>query len=106
MSLHSSLKSSDTMRRHRSVLSRLERIKNLKERGIFTDESSVLGLPKVRNLKFRVRKEKAAASAAAGTEAAPGAPAASTASGTAKAAPSKTAAQPKMDAGSSGKKKE
>ena len=89
MSIHRSLKSANTLKRHRSVLSRLERARILQEKGLLDLEgSSVLGMPKVKHLKMRIRKEKAAAAtpeggAAAGT-AAPGAAAAGT------AAPAKT----------------
>ena len=77
MSIHRSLRSADTMKRHRSVLSRLERSKILQEKGTLDLQvSSILGLPKVKHLKIRVRKEKAAATeataAGAGT---PGTPA-------------------------------
>ena len=70
------------MKRHRSVLSRLERVKLLQEKGTLdVGAGSVLGLPKVKHLKIRIRKEKAAA--APGTEggavsAAGGPPAAAT----------------------------
>ncbi len=80
MSIHRSLKSTNTMKRHRSVLSRLERTKILQDKGFLDlQSSSVLGLPKVKHLKMRIRKEKAAAAtpeagAAAGTGTA-GAPA-------------------------------
>jgi small basic protein (TIGR04137 family) len=61
MSIHPSLKAAKTMKRHRSVLSRLERIKILQAQGkIALNEQSVLGLPKVKHLKVRVRKEKTA----------------------------------------------
>ncbi len=106
MSIHSSLKLSGTMNRHRSVLSRLERIKILVEQGLLKEDASPLGLPKVRHLKIRIRKEKAATATttAAATIASPagGAPAAS--SGT--KAPVKTAAPAKTDAGGAAKKKE
>ena len=97
MSIHRSLKSANTMKRHRSVLSRLERTRILQEKGsLDLEASSVLGLPKVKHLKMRIRKEKAAATtaegAAAGT-AAPGAAAAGTAA-PAKGAPAKAAAAP------------
>lgn len=96
MSIHRSLKSLDTMKRHRSVLSRLERIQILREKGSLDLEgSSVLGLPKVKHLKMRIRKEKAAATAegaaAEGTAAAPGAAAPAKAA-PGKAAPAKAAA--------------
>ncbi len=80
MSIHRSLKSTDTLKRHRSVLSRLERAKILQDKGsLDLQSSSVLGLPKVKHLRIRLRKEKAAAAtpeagAAAGTGTA-GAPA-------------------------------
>ena len=62
MSIHRSLKSVDTLKRHRSVLSRLERTKILQEKGTLDlAGSSVLGLPKVKHLRMRIRKEKAAA---------------------------------------------
>ncbi len=98
MSIHRSLKSPDTLKRHRSVLSRLERVRILEEKGSLDLEgSSVLGLPKVKHLRMRIRKEKAAATAeggaAAGTAAAPGAAAPAKAA-PAKAAPAKAAAAP------------
>jgi small basic protein (TIGR04137 family) len=95
MSIHPSLKSSNTMKRHRSVLSRLARVQVLQEKGkLDVEKGSVLGMPKVRHLKMKVRKEKAAAAtdaAAAGTEAKPGAaaPAAGAAKPAAEAKPKK-----------------
>ena len=57
MSIHRSLKSANTMKRHRSVLSRLERARILQGKGLLDLEgSSVLGLPKVKHLKMRIRK--------------------------------------------------
>lgn len=101
MSIHRSLKSLDTLKRHRSVLSRLERIQILQEKGSLDLEegSSALGLPKVKHLKMRIRKEKAAATAeggaAEGTAAAPAPGAAAPAKAApAKAAPAKAAAAP------------
>lgn len=105
MSIHRSLKSLDTLKRHRSVLSRLERIQILQEKGsVDLEGSSVLGLPKVKHLKMRIRKEKAAATAegaaAEGTAAAGATAAAAPAKAAAekaapgKAAPAKAAAAP------------
>lgn len=105
MSIHRSLKSANTMKRHRSVLSRLERVHLLQEKGTLDLEAgSVLGLPKVKHLKMRIRKEKAAAALgteaaaapAAGGAAAPAAPAARTkpAAGGKPAAGAKPAAAP------------
>ena len=82
MSVHPSLKTVDTMKRHRSVLSRLERVKVLQGKGAFSPrEHSVLGLPKVKHLRIRVKKEKAAATpeqAAAGAATSPAASAPAT----------------------------
>ena len=116
MSIHSSLKSAGTMKRHRSVLSRLERVKLLQEKGgLDLGEKSVLGLPKVRHLKIRMRKEKAAAAApgtagavAAGTSAAapPAAPAGGKTAAKAAPAPKSPGAQAKPESGGPAKKKE
>lgn len=97
------MKSANAMRRHRSVLSRLERVRILQERGrLDPGIGSVLGLPKVKHLKIRIRKEKAAAAATgaegaaapeAGAAPSPAAPAAAAKPG---AAPAKAeAAKPK-----------
>ena len=88
MSIHSSLRSAGKGRKHRSVLKRHERLKVLKDKGLWSEERSVLGIPKVKMQKLKVKKEKsttetaaegvaagkpAAAAAAAGAPAAPGA---------------------------------
>ena len=93
MSQHPSLRSSDKDKQHRSVLKRHERIKILKDKEKWKDEDSVFGLPKVKIVKFKIKKEKAVA--AEGAEAAvPGeaAPAAGAAAKT--AAPAKGAQAP------------
>ncbi len=97
MSIHPSLKSSNTMKRHRSVLSRLERVQVLQEKGkLDLTSGSVIGMPKVRHLKVKVRKEKAAATTdAAGTEAKPGAAAPAAGAAKTAAAPAGNAAKPK-----------
>lgn len=65
MSQHPSLrsKSKDTM--HKSVLKRYERLKLLKEKEKWDEEQSVYGLPKVKIMKFKMKKEKAAEAAVA-----------------------------------------
>jgi small basic protein (TIGR04137 family) len=70
MSMDKSLKSKDTLERHRNVLTRAERIRVLKETGLWTDESTAIGLPKVAHRKAAVgkkgktaKKEEAAAAA-------------------------------------------
>ena len=74
MSIHSSLHTSGKGKKHRSVLKRYERLGALKDKNLWQEDQSVLGLPKVKMQKVRVKKEKAAAPAdttAAGTGAAP-----------------------------------
>ena len=93
MSQHPSLRSSDKSTQHRSVLKRYEKIKILKDKEKWDDKDSVFGLAKVKVIKFKIKKEKAAA--AEGEEAAaPGAApaAAAPAAGAAKAAPAAKAA--------------
>ena len=86
------------------MLSRLERVRILQERGSLQAEGPVLGLPKVKHLKMRIRKEKAAAAAgtaeaAAGGAAPTAAPATAPAGGTkrpgAPAVPEAPASKPK-----------
>lgn len=106
MSQHPSLRSSGKDKAHRSVLKRYERVKLLKEKEKWEDKDSVYGLPKVKIIKYKVKKEKAvAAEGAEGAEgavpgaegaAAPaaGASPAKAAGAGAKAAPAKDAAKP------------
>jgi len=92
MSQHPSLRSSGKDKAHRSVLKRYERVKMLKEKEKWSDEESVYGLPKVKIVKFKIKKEKAvAAEGAEGVAAAPGAEGAAPAAG---ATPAKTAGAP------------
>ena len=65
MSIHSSLRAIGKGKKHRSVLKRYERLKVLKDKSLWSDESSVLGLPKVKQQKLKVKKEKAAPAEAA-----------------------------------------
>jgi len=75
MSLHPSLRTgkSDS---HKSVLTRLERFLHLKKDDKWTEESTVLGIPKVRIIKLKIKKKpkaeevptEEAAAAAAGAE--------------------------------------
>lgn len=88
MSQHPSLRSSDKDKQHRSVLKRYERVRILKDKELWKDKESVFGLPKVKIVRFKIKKEKAVA--AEGTEAAAAVPGAATgapAAGGAKAAP-------------------
>lgn len=60
MSIDHSLKSKSTLARHRNVLSRTERVAHLKELGVWTDDMTVLGLPKVGHRKAVVGKKSKA----------------------------------------------
>ena len=86
MSVHSSLSGGKKSGRHRNVLKRHERIQWLKERDLWPDGRSALGLPKVKSIKFKVKKAAKEAKADAG---------ATPAQGTASAAPAAEAAKPK-----------
>lgn len=77
MSIHPSLSTSIKQRKQRSVLKRIEKIKHLMEKNLWSKEKSPLGLPKVKTVKIKLKKEKAAAKPAAeGQAPAAGAPAA------------------------------
>lgn len=84
MSMHSSLRAGGKGNKHRSVLKRYERLKALKDKSLWSEEKSVLGIPKVKMQRIKVKKEKTAAEAGAA-----GAPAKTEA-----AAPAKGAAAP------------
>ncbi|MBL7069478.1 MAG: small basic protein [Candidatus Omnitrophica bacterium] len=60
MTQHPSLRSDSKTKKHRSVLKRFERLKHLKEKGEWEDETSIFGLPKLKIIKFKIKKEKAA----------------------------------------------
>lgn len=70
MSIDRSLKIKGALKRHRNVLTRAERIEKLQEEERWSEEDSLLGLPKVAHRKSHAgRKEKAAAEKEAGLEA-------------------------------------
>ena len=61
MSIDRSLKIKGALKRHRNVLTRAERIEKLKDEERWSEENSLLGLPKVAHRKSHAgRKEKAA----------------------------------------------
>ena len=70
MSIDRSLKVKGALTRHRNVLTRAERVEKLKDEEKWSEDGSVLGLPKVAHRKSHAgRKEKAAPKEAAATEA-------------------------------------
>jgi len=58
MSLDKSLKSANTLRRHRNVLKRAERIVHLQELGGWDEGRSPFGLPKIVHRKVVSKKSK------------------------------------------------
>ena len=55
MSIHSSLRSGGKGKKHRSVLKRYERLKVLKDKHIWDEGKSVLGIPKAKMQKLKVK---------------------------------------------------
>lgn len=101
MSIHRSLVSQGKLARHRNVLSRAERLQLLLEENRWKVGGSPFGLPKVRSIKYKVKKaKKTAETAAAAAAPAAGAAAAKPAAGAAKAA-----AKPAADKGKAPAKK-
>ena len=108
MAQHPSLRSQEKGKQHRSVLKRHERIKELKDKEKWKNGDSVFGLPKLKTVKFKIKKEKAepakeAAEVTVGTQPqvnSQASPAAKGAAKEAKAAPKKEASKK-----SEGKKK-
>lgn len=69
MSIDRSLKIKGALKRHRNVLTRAERIEKLKDEERWSEEDSLLGLPKVAHRKSHAgRKEKAEKEKEAATE--------------------------------------
>jgi len=101
MSQHPSLRSKRKGIAHRSVLKRYERLKELKEKEKWDEEKSIFGLPKLKILRFKIKKEKPAeAEAAAGAEGVAGT-AASGAEGAKAAKAPEAAEKPKKEAAKS-----
>lgn len=93
MSIHPSLKLSDKNKKQRSVLKRAERLRMMLEKGQWKPGDEVCGLPKIKTLRIKIKKEKAAEKVeAAGAEGA--APAATE---TKEQAPAKGAAAKSQD---------
>jgi small basic protein (TIGR04137 family) len=88
MSQHPSLKSTTKGKAHRSVWKRFERLKFLVEKDKWVGGNSIFGLPKMKLLKLKIKKEKAEPVAeGVGAEGAPVAEGAAPAEGKGAAAP-------------------
>lgn len=85
MSIHPSLGAAVKGKQAKSVLKRSEKIKYLMNKGLWKEDTKVFGLPKIKAVRIKIKKEKAAEKpaeeGAAGT-----APAAGAAADKAKAA--------------------
>jgi len=93
MGLHPSLKINTAGAKQRSVLTRIERIKDLMKKGLWSEDRSVVGLPKTKILRVKARKGKSKEETAEGAASQPAAAAAAAPAAGAKApAPSAKAA--------------
>ncbi|HQP91377.1 MAG TPA: small basic protein [Candidatus Omnitrophota bacterium] len=89
MSIHPSLGAAVKGKQQKSVLKRTERIKHMMNKGLWKEDAKVFGLPKIKALRIKIKKEKVEKAAEEGaTPAAPGA-APQAASADKKAAPKK-----------------
>jgi small basic protein (TIGR04137 family) len=59
MSIHSSLRSQGALTALRNVLKRHERVRHLMTQGTWTEGQSVLGLPKIKQIRMKARKAAA-----------------------------------------------
>ena len=57
MSLHSSLKIDKASVTQRSVQTRIERIKELMKKGLWKEETGVIGLPKTKIIRIKAKKK-------------------------------------------------
>lgn len=72
MSIHPSLSSAAKSKKIRSVLKRAERLKILMEKDKWEEGQSIYALPKIKTLRLKIKKEKAAPAAAVAGEAGEG----------------------------------
>jgi len=73
MSIHPSLAISEQDKKQRSVLKRSERIRTMMEKGNWKEGDEVYGLPKLKTVRIKVKKEKVEKAADATAEGAAGA---------------------------------
>ncbi len=60
MSIHPSLNSSDSDKSQRSVLKRAERLRMMMDKNQWKEGDDVYGLPKIKTVRIKIKKEKAA----------------------------------------------
>ena len=73
MSLHSSLRIDRASVTQRSVQTRIERIKELMKKGLWKEETGVIGLPKTKIIRIKAKKKVKAEEDAGAPDAAAGA---------------------------------
>lgn len=93
MSIHPSLAISDKDKKQRSVLKRTERIRTMLDKNQWKEGDRVYGLPKIKAIRIKIKKEKAEKVAEATTPGA--APAAAPAGGKEAAKPAGKAQEKK-----------
>lgn len=86
MSLHPSLRVDSSSTQQRTVLTRIERIKDLMKKGLWNESQPVTALPKTKIIKIKTAKAKKKEEGAEGAAAPGGAPAAPAAKAAAKPA--------------------
>lgn len=59
MSIHPSLNLSEKDKKPRSVLKRTERLKAMSDKGAWKEGDEVYGLPKIKTVRIKIKKEKA-----------------------------------------------
>ncbi|MBN1913497.1 MAG: small basic protein [Candidatus Omnitrophica bacterium] len=59
MAIHPSLSSSDKTKKQRSVLKRIERLRLMIEKEQWKEGDEVCGLPKIKTVRIKIKKEKA-----------------------------------------------
>ncbi len=75
MSIHPSLNISEKDKKTRSVLKRAERLKILMDKDEWEEGQNIFALPKIKILRIKIKKEKAAPAAAEAASEAEAAPA-------------------------------
>jgi small basic protein (TIGR04137 family) len=89
MSIHPSLNISDKDKKARSVLKRSERLRMMMEKGSWKEGEDVYGLPKIKTVRIKIKKEKAEKAETTAAETAAPAEGKAAAAPAGKAAPAK-----------------
>ena len=58
MSIHPSLSSAQKNKKAKSVLKRIERLRTMLEKGQWKEGDPVFGLPKIKTIRIKIKKEK------------------------------------------------